>query len=147
MASAKKLSLRTSSASQSIWRDVPEDAFRARMVALEKVSKEVPNDPMVHPAKAWEAKVARQDFPYHSLPFYVENRLADDFAFVAAAKEDPKAVSAATVEEAIDGSGLVVRLAANDGVLSEVAGALKAMLELLVKCANRGLYTVLVPGL
>ena len=109
------------------------------MVALEKASGEVPSDPKVHSAQAWPEITSQQNHKY-LLPFLVEQRLADDFAFVAAAKEDPKAVSAATVQERSNGLGSIIRLAANDGVLPEVKDTLTAMLELLASCARRGVY-------
>lgn len=110
------------------------------MVALEKASGEVPSDPKVHSAQEWPEITSQQNNCKYLLPFPVEQRLADDFAFVAAAKEDPKAVSAATVQERSDGLGSIVRLAANDGVLPEVEDTFRAMLELLASCARGGVY-------
>ena len=138
MQPARRQTLKTASAANSIWRDVREDDFRSRVVALEKASGSVPSDPRIHSVTVGQAKLLQQGAYERLLPFHVEQRLADDFAFVAAAKEDPKAVSAATVEEYTDGSGLTIRLAANDGVLPGVEDTLKAMLELLARCAERG---------
>lgn len=143
MPPTERLLLKTASAANSIWRDVHEDDFRRQMVALEKASGEVPSDPKVHSAQAWQKARRQGDDFKRLLPFHVEQRLADDFAFVAAAKEDPKAVSAATVEERSRGPGLVVRLAANDGVLPVVADTIRAMVKLLVSCAGRGVYQVI----
>ena len=108
------------------------------MVELEKASGEVPSDPKVHSAQTWPEVTSQQNNCNYLLPFLVEQRLADDFAFVAAAKEDPKAVSAATVQERSSGLGFMIRLAANDGVLPEVEDTFRAMLELLANCARRG---------
>ena len=110
------------------------------MVALEKASDNVPSDPRIHSVSVRQSQVLQQDADKRVLPFHVEQRLADDFAFVAAAKEHPSAVSAATVEECTDGSGLTIRLAANDGVPPAVADTLRAMLELLARCAERGVF-------
>ena len=110
------------------------------MVALEKASGNVPSDPRIHSVSVGQAKLLQQGAYERLLPFHVEQRLADDFAFVAAAKEHPTAVSAATLEERTDGSGLTIRLAANDGVPPAVADTLRAMLELLAGCAERGAY-------
>ena len=135
-----RLPLRTASAAYSIWRDSNEDDFRTRVVALEKASGEVPSDPKVHSIQQWSETTSRQDNCKPLLPIYVEQRLADDFAFVAAAKEDPKAVSAVAIQERSDGLGLIIRLAANDGVLPEVKDTLRAMLDLLASCARQGVY-------
>lgn len=148
MQPARRQTLKTASAANSIWRDVHEDDFRTHLVALEKASGNVPSDPRIHSVSVRQSEVPQQDAYERLLPFHVEQRLADDFAFVAAAKEDPKAVSATTVEEYTDGSGLTIRLAANDGVLPGVEDTLKAMLELLARCAERGAsYTISVKDL
>ena len=110
------------------------------MVALEKASGEVPSNPKVHSAEEWPESTSQQDNCKRLLPFLVEQRLADDFAFVAAAKEDPKAVSAATIQERSDGLGSIICLAANDGVRPEVEDTFRAMLQLLANCARRGVY-------
>ena len=138
MLPATRLPLKTASAANSIWRHSNEDDFRTRVVALEKASGEVPGDPKVHSAQEWPEIISQQSDTKYQLPFLVEQRLADDLAFIAAAKEDPKAVSAATVQERSDGLGSLIRLAANDGVLPEVEDTFRAMLELLASCAHGG---------
>ena len=142
MMPATGLPVRTASAANSIWRDFNEDDFRTRAVALEKASGGVPSDPKVHSAQEWLLFIFQQNKCKYLLPFLVEQRLADDFAFIAAAKEDPKAVSAATVQERSGGLGSIIRLAANDGVLPEVETTFRAMLELLASCARRGVCHV-----
>ncbi|KAL8786973.1 MAG: hypothetical protein Q9195_007985 [Heterodermia aff. obscurata] len=137
MLPARRLQLKTASAANSIWRESNEDDFRTRVVALEKASGEIPSDPKVHSAERWSEISFQHNNRQRLLPFLVEQRLADDFAFVAAAKEHPKAVSAATVQERSDGLGLIICLAANDGVLPEVEDTFKAMLDLLARCAAR----------
>ena len=148
MQPARRQTLKTASAADSIWRDVHEDDFRRHMVALEKASDNVPSDPRIHSVSVKQSQVLQQDADKRVLPFHVEQRLADDFAFVAAAKEHPTAVSAATVEECTDGSGLTIRLAANDGVPPAVAETVRTLLEWLAKCAERGTCsTILVKDL
>lgn len=132
-----RLDPRTASAAQSIWRDVSEDEFRKQIVALYRGLGEIPADPKIHSAAVWQEKVARYDSHHRLLPLRVEHRLADDLAFVAAAKEDPKAVSAAVVEESPDSSGLTIRLAANDGIRPEVADTFRAICQILSRCASK----------
>ena len=131
---------RTASAAQSIWHDVSEDEFRRQIVALHSKLGELPADPKTHSAAVWQRRAVNFDSRHRLLPFPVEHRLADDLAFVAAAKEDPKAVSAAVLQESTNGSGLTIRLAANDGVLPEVADTLRTMCHTLSSCAGKCTY-------
>ena len=140
MPSIVHLDPRTASDAQSIWHDVPEDEFRRQIVALQYKLGELPADPKIHSTAVWQKKAARYDTCHRLLPFTVEHRLADDLAFIAAAKEDAKAISAAAVEEASNGSGLIIRLAANDGVLPEVADTFRAICHLLSRCASKRTY-------
>ena len=132
-----RLDPRTASPAQSIWRDVSEDEFRRHIIALQEISSDVPADPEIHSAVVWQEEAAHHDSRRRLLPFDVEHRLADDLAFIAAAKEDPKAVSAAIVEEASNGAGLSIRLAANDGILREIAMTFRVMCHILSRCAGR----------
>ena len=71
------------------------------------------------------------------LPFDVEERLANDFAFIAAAKKDVEAVSAVALEEAVNSHSLTVRLAANGNISDGVISRLASILVTLQNCARK----------
>ena len=135
-----RLDPRSASAAQSIWHDVSEDEFRRHIVALDRKLGEVPADPKIHSVAVWQKRAAHYDSHHRLLAFPDEHRLADDLAFIAAAKEDPKAVSAAAVEESLNGSGLIIHLAVNDGVLPEVADTFRTICRILSRCASQRTY-------
>lgn len=140
MPDGQVLSVNTSSARKSIWRGVDRDQFRTNIVALQRASNQVPCDPKVHTRKEWRNPRIRQDDPSYLLPFEVEQRLADDFAFLAAAEEGVKAVSAVALEESLDPAGLTIRLAANETVPEHVPDTFKTIFGLLGRCAKRSAY-------
>ena len=126
----------------SIWQDIGLDRFRSRVVALEKESREVPSDTKVHTENEWRSLSGRADGAAHVLPFRVEQQLADDFAFLAAAEEGVTAVSAVGLEEQVQAvavSKLIVRLAANDSIPHAVPGVFESIFTLLGQCAQRGI--------
>ncbi|MCJ1262668.1 hypothetical protein MMC22_002538 [Lobaria immixta] len=139
MPGGQVLSVNTSSARKSIWQGVDREQFRTNIVALQRASNQVPCDPKVHTRKEWHNPRIRQDDPSYVLPFEVEQRLADDFAFLAAAEEGVKAVSAVALEESLDPAGLTVRLAANETVPEHVPDTFKTIFSLLGRCAKRKL--------
>lgn len=134
----------TASKAESIWRDVTQDEFRRNVVALQRASNEVPGDPKIHSRNQWSNPRIRVDDPNYVLPFSVEQRLADDFAFLAAAEEGVKTVSAVGLEQGIEHHGMIVRIAANDTVPQDVPKVFKLMFELLVRCAGKSGYSVFV---
>lgn len=137
MPSIEKLAVDTASHNNSIWRDVGWDTFRKHIVTLQRASNEVPTDPKVHSAIQWQAEHADDIDIKRLLPFDVEQRLADDIAFLAAAEEGPLEISAVALEEQKQQEGLVVRLAANGWIPCGVRDTLRAMFNLLNKCASR----------
>lgn len=78
--------------------------------------------------------------PGHQLPLGVEQRIADDLAFIAAAEEGVEAVAAASLEELVDGKGLRVRLAMNAGVPMKTREVLRSMFDTLSTCASQRKY-------
>ncbi len=140
MLSTEKLPVDTASPRNSIWRPIGWDTFRKHIVTLQRATNEVPGDPKVHSAIEWQAEHADDIGIKRLLPFDVEQRLADDIAFLAAAEEGPKEVSAVALEEQTQHEGLVVRLAANGLIPRGVKETLGAMLDLLNKCASRSIY-------
>jgi hypothetical protein len=137
MSNNHKQPVQTSSPAQSIWRDVDQNKFRMKVVELEIASKEVPRDPKVYSEADWLHPGVRVGESRHVLPFGVEQQLADDLAFIAAAEEGVNAVSAVGLEEAPERDGIVVRLAANEGIKENVEETLKRIFRLLKQCSSR----------
>jgi hypothetical protein len=139
MAGDQKLPVRTASREQSVWKDLNENEFRRNVIELEKVSNEVPRDPKVYTQDNWLARGTRTVEAMHTLPFGVEQQLADDLAFIAAAEEGVKAVSAIGIEEADEHRGLIVRLAANDVIPGNVPRTLEMMFHIVKQCAMKSM--------
>lgn len=140
MTDGQFLSVNTSSAPKSIWRGLGHDQFRTNIVALQRASNQVPCNPKIHTRKEWHNPKIRHHDASYVLPFEVEQRLADDFAFIAAAEEGVKAVSAVALEERRDPAGLTIRLAANETVPERVPDTFKKIFNLLGRCAQRSAY-------
>ena len=138
------LPVNTAARADSIWRDLTHDEFRRNVVALQRVSNEVPGDPKIHSRNEWAEPRIRFDDLSYILPFSIEQRLADDFAFLAAAEEGVKAVSAVGLEQDVEHHGMIIRLAANDTVPQEVPNTFSLMFELLVQCAGKSGYRAFV---
>ncbi|KAL8821385.1 MAG: hypothetical protein Q9191_007318 [Dirinaria sp. TL-2023a] len=141
MLGKERLCTKTASRKHSIWRRVGEDEFRRHVVALKRKSNGVPALPSVHSLREWERDHPRQCNGSRKLDLAIEQRLADDIAFIAAATEGVKLVSAVGIEEFTNHSGLVVRIAVNDTMPQDVADELRKVFDLLEKCASRrGFY-------
>ena len=143
----EKLAVDTASFGNSIWRKVGWNTFRHHIVALQRASNEVPSDPLVHSASQWQAAHRKSNDDARTLPFDVEQRLADDIAFLAAAEEGAKEVSAVALEEQDEPGGLIVRLAANQSVPRGVEDTLRAMFDLLSQCSSRSICVQKLLGL
>ncbi|KAL5379233.1 hypothetical protein PMIN02_010994 [Paraphaeosphaeria minitans] len=72
------------------------------------------------------------------LPFAIEKQLADDIAFVSAYDYGVRFVTAAAIE-ASECDGLIVRLAANEGVCATVVDALTRLFSTLERCAKKAI--------
>ena len=143
----EKLAVDTASVGNSIWREVGWNAFRNHVVTLQRASNEVPSDPLVHSATQWQAAHRESNDDARTLPFDVEQRLADDIAFLAAAEEGPKEVSAVVLEEQYEPGGLIIRLAANQSIPRGVEDTLRAMFDLLSQCSSRSICVQELSGL
>lgn len=141
------LAVNTASGQKSIWRHLNYDQFRTKIVALERASKEVPCDRKFHQRKEWRHPRICNDDLSRLLPFEVEQRVADDFAFLAAAEEGAKGVSAVGLEESTDHLGLVIRLAANGLVPRKVTDTFKVIFDLLHRCAIKSVFDFPQPGM
>lgn len=137
MSELSRLPLSTASKEQSIWRDTDQDVLRRNIVNLQKASNQVPADPLVHSAQRWLASRRKDVTRQYLLPFEIEQRIADDLAFVAAAQEGHKDISAVSLEEALEPQRLIIRLAANEWCSQKVKETLNAMFKLLSRCASK----------
>jgi hypothetical protein len=122
---------RTASQDNSVWLDLTEDDFRQHLVILQRKTGPVPMDPQVFSLKDWNS-----NSPYinslYKLPLDVEQRLADDFAFLAAVEEGGQSVAAVCIEEHFQSPGMTLRFAAMDISRNEAVGkGLRAICEIL----------------
>ncbi|KAJ9626794.1 hypothetical protein H2204_009939 [Knufia peltigerae] len=133
--------VQTATRQNSIWKPLSEDNFRRDLVALSLKCNQVPIKPRLwlpatsdaaHHDKSWSNNARRQ------LSFDVERRLADDVAYILAAKEGVGSVTAVCVEENHEPEGLIFRVAANEGVNKEFKAGLGHICELLMSCARDG---------
>lgn len=137
MSTTVRLPVRTAASKQSIWLGLGENQFRTHVVGLERESNQVPDDPKFHSLQDWERDHAQLG---HRLPLIIEQRIADDIAFIAAAEEGVAAVAAASLEELVDGQGLRFRLAMNAGVPVKTREVLRLIFDTLATCASRRKY-------
>jgi hypothetical protein len=126
---------RTASQTVSVWRDLPEDAFRLHLLNLEEKTGAVPMDPQVFSSVEWLSESPYVECSY-TLPLDSEQQLADDFAFLAAVAEGAQSVAAVCVEEHANHGGLILRFAAMDISRNEsVNTTLQAVCEILSRAA------------
>lgn len=137
MSSPQPLPVSTASDERSIWRDIDQARFRQRILDLQQVCNETPGDPKLHLHEAWHRRRPPSNDDGRILPFEVEERLCNDLAFLVANQKDAKTVSAVALEEHVEPSGLVARLAANGAVQEGVVDALQAIFSILERCAQR----------
>lgn len=127
----------TASPGRSIWDRVGRETFESHVDAFQR-TKYVP-DPHVLSEGDWP-KPRDQDV----LPFSVEKQLADDIAFIAACEYGVAHVTAAAVQPSKkEPCGLVVRLAANEGICDRVKYAMEELLSSLEQCAKKGKTLIL----
>ncbi|CAD0052257.1 unnamed protein product [Aureobasidium pullulans] len=133
-----RLAVQTACPESSIWRDIPEAAFRQHLVDLEKQCNAVPIASEVFTSSSW-THVSSQ----HKLSVEEEQQTADDFAFLVAVNEGAQSVSAVCIEEnTILSEGLTLRIAALDTTLGDdVTQALKSICGHLTKIANKTTQT------
>ncbi|KAK5943285.1 hypothetical protein PMZ80_004292 [Knufia obscura] len=85
-------SVRTAQQNTTIWSRISEDDFRKNLVALEELTNAVPVDVQVFP-------LADEGSDKLRLPLVVEQHIADDIAFLAAAQEGAQSVAAVCLEQ------------------------------------------------
>lgn len=137
MSSPQPLPVNTASDERSIWRETDQHNFRKHILDLQQACNEIPRDPKLHVREDWHRRRPPSNDQGRVLPFEVEERLANDFAFLVANQKDAKTVSAVALEEVVEPPGLVARLAANGAVQEGVVDSLQAIFNILEKCAKR----------
>ena len=125
--------IRTRNPDESIWLDVPEDAFRHHLVDLEGRTNAVPIAPRVLNPAEWLLTCASKNT--HTLPLVVEQQLADEFACLAAVEEGAQSVAAVCIEEYLEVPRLALRFAALDISLND---AVKSALQEISTILSRG---------
>ena len=136
MSNGELLPVQTASRKQSIWQGTNLNTFRTNVVTLQDVSNRVPSDPEDNSARSWLAQGTTAVNSVHLLPFDVEQRVADDLAFIAAAEEGVKSVSAVALEQHVGASGVTIRLATNQTIPKDVPSSFRRLFDLMSQCAT-----------
>ena len=119
----------TAQPGHSVWDRVGRHLFEREIDALRRTNF-VP-EPRALQKENWP-KTRHTD----CLPFETEKQLADDIAFVSAYEYGVQYVTAATVQ-ASKRDGLLVLLAANEGICDEVRRAWDKLMPLLKECTAK----------
>jgi hypothetical protein len=123
------LSPNTAQRGRSVWDRVDRSTFEHALDSLHH-TKFIP-EPQVLQETDWPEPRGTQ-----LLPFTIEKQLSDDIAFISAYEYGVQYVTVATIEA--DKQGLLVRLAANEGVCNVVMEELTRLFSVLEKCAEKG---------
>ena len=132
------LPVQTAKLEDSIWRPLSEDSFRRDIVALFQKCKGVPHGPTLWLPPSITGHNLNPSGIDRLLSFDTETHLADDIAYILAAKEGVGSVTAVCIEETPEPPALIIRVAANSGVDHEVRVALDHICGLLRSCAKNG---------
>ncbi|OAL44806.1 hypothetical protein IQ07DRAFT_238069 [Pyrenochaeta sp. DS3sAY3a] len=123
----------TARADRSIWRIVPRSHFETHIDCLH--GKAVVPEAQVLKKEDWP-----KDRSEYLFTFEIEKQIADDFAFIAAYEYGVQYVTAATVVSPChDSTGMVIRMAANEGISGHVCSAIRRLLDALERCAAKKL--------
>jgi hypothetical protein len=123
------LSPNTAQPERSVWNRVNQNTFETALDSLHRTKFVL--EPEVLQENDWPEARAIE-----TLPFAIEKQLSDDIAFLSAYEYGVRYVTAATVE-AREREGLLVRLAANEGVCVVVEDAWKRLFTILARCAEK----------
>lgn len=122
-----------SGALRTIWQPISEKRFFGNVEQVHRASGQVAAKP--HPYCRDHNNGAGEGYRLDSNSEYW---LAQDFAFIAACDETPNSVSATTITEKPDGTGIIFNVASNRGV-SQVSRAIFGIIcESLGRCARKG---------
>jgi hypothetical protein len=121
----------TAPPNRSIWNGIGRKHFESRVSQL---------DTLHHVPTAWQP--VENDWPsetgQYQLPFPVERQLADDLSFIATCESGEEHAAVAVVETLDNPTGLMIRLAANNGISLEVQEGFDGLLRILEQCASKG---------
>ena len=141
MMQKERPSIKTATIEDSIWRDIPEGTFRQHLVMLEERTNAIP-------IKPWTSSSKEGDTPstanFYTLTISEEQKLADDFAYLAAVGEGAQSVAAVCVEENASSRSMCIRLAAADAVDTKVKIHLEEVGQLLISsqtCTSQDMTT------
>jgi hypothetical protein len=124
----------TASPSRSIWLDLNENTFRRHLVTLEECTNAIPIHPQVFAIEDWLPMTTGDN---HILPIGIEQRVANDFAWLVAVAEGAQSVAAVCIEEHIEPAGLKLRFAALDvSIDNDVQSTLQIIFDILAKAAS-----------
>jgi hypothetical protein len=119
----------TAQPGRSIWDSVNRRTFESSVDRLHS-TKFVPESQVLDETDWPKAREPEK------LPFAVEKQLSDDIAFISAHEYGVRYVTAAVVEIS-EQEGLLVRLAANEGVCNVVSDARRGLFSVLERCAGK----------
>jgi hypothetical protein len=128
---AKCIKPDTASAELSVWRDIDRAALDRQTQALEAKGH-------VAGRRCYQECPTSASDGLYPLPFVVEKGLADDLAFIAACQPHANFVSAVAIEQRSTPPSLVVKLAVNNGVSSEVEETFDRIFAVLREHARNG---------
>ena len=120
----------TSSPMNSIWVGVDRPNFENHIIQIQNC---------VPKPKSYENfQEGLQDYASYTIPFTLEQQLADDFAFITRFDPGAKWITAAAVEVGKTESHLRVVLAANEGIQDIVRQSFEDIVQSMKQCARRG---------
>ena len=122
----------------TIWSPISEETFLQNVKRALVACGNTLGDPKVF--KRQLGLTPNAETSSHTLPLDVEHQLADDLAFIAAAKEGAKAVSAVTISEDKKPAGMTIRVSANSGVSPEIQAALHDIGNELQQRSRKGIH-------
>lgn len=121
----------TAPESRSVWALVNREAFEGQ-------TQELYGKNHVTGRRAYPLPSNPETGSSHPLPFEIERSLADDIAFIAAAKPQVQYVTAIALEQSNSRAPMVIRYAANEGPVQEVEAKLHEVLQVLTRHARKG---------
>jgi hypothetical protein len=134
------LQRQTNSTKNTIWRPINQIEFFNNVKRVHDACGDAPQPPRVFDRKL--PANASAHMSSYQLPLEVEYQLANDFAFLAAAYEGAKSVTATTLTEDAQSTGLTLTVASNAGVSEAVEVALRQICQELQRCSSSGRYSL-----
>jgi hypothetical protein len=117
--------------SNSIWCKVSRLTFENNIDELATYKTYVPG------ARDYTRVAEHDSGDSRTLPLELERRLADDFAFISSSDFGVRHVPVATIGQCMGYQGLVLRLAANEGIDTEIYQEISKILRKLELCSTK----------